>query len=54
MTARYRQLEHTSDIRVAILGKDLPELFANAAFCLFDILLDIAKVRETKTRSLSL
>lgn len=54
MTARYRQLEHTSDIRVAILGKDLPELFANAAFCLFDIMLDITKVRETVTRSLSL
>ncbi|UCG43185.1 MAG: archease [candidate division WOR-3 bacterium] len=54
MTARYRQLEHTSDIRVAILGKDLPELFSNAAFCLFDIMLDISKVRETKTRSLSL
>jgi SHS2 domain-containing protein len=54
VTARYRQLEHTSDIRVAILGKDLPELFANAAFCLFDIMLDINKVRQTRTRKLKL
>jgi SHS2 domain-containing protein len=54
VTARYRQLEHTSDIRVAILGKDLAELFANAAFCLFDIMLDITKVRETRTRKLKL
>ncbi len=54
MTARYRQLEHTSDIRVAILGKDLPELFANAAFCLFDIMLDITKVQKTRTRELKL
>ena len=54
MTARYRQLEHTSDIRVAILGKDLSELFANAAFCLFDIMLDISKVKQTRTRELKL
>lgn len=54
MTGRYRQLEHTSDIRVAILGEDLPGLFSNAAFCLFDIMLDVTMVGESETRTLRL
>ncbi len=40
----YRQLEHTSDIKVEIYGRDLPELFRHAAFCLFDLMLDMTKV----------
>lgn len=45
----YRQLEHTSDIKVEIYGRDLPELFCHAAFCLFDLMLDVTKV-EPKQR----
>lgn len=45
----YRQLEHTSDIKVEIHGADLAELFTNAATCLFDLILDIEKVQVTQS-----
>jgi len=50
----YRLLEHTSDIKVEIYGADLAELFANAAACLFDLILDIEKVRDTQSTPVSL
>jgi SHS2 domain-containing protein len=42
----WRRLEHTSDIKVEIAGRDLSELFTNAAACLFDLMLDRTRVRE--------
>jgi SHS2 domain-containing protein len=51
---RYRLLEHTSDIKVEIYGADLAELFTNAATCLFDLILDRKKVRETESVPVSL
>jgi SHS2 domain-containing protein len=50
----YRLLEHTSDIKVEIYGADLEELFTNAATCLFDLTLDLKKVRETRSVPVSL
>jgi len=50
----YRRLEHTSDIKVEIYGADLKELFTNAATCLFDLTLDLEKVRETQSVPVSL
>jgi len=50
----YRRLEHTSDVKVEIYGADLAELFTNAATCLFDLILDLKKVRETTSMPLSL
>ena len=50
----YRKLEHTSDIKVEIYGADLTELFTNAATCLFDLILDLKKVRETQSVPVSL
>lgn len=47
MSVPYRLLEHTSDVKVEIYGSDLSELFTNAAICLFDLILDQDKVRET-------
>jgi len=41
---KYRLLEHTADALVEIYGKNLDELFANAAFALFDQITDISKV----------
>ena len=54
MKLRYRLLEHTSDIKVEIYGADLAELFTNAATCLFDLILDRKKVRETESVPVSL
>ena len=38
---RYEQFPHTADIGVRVFGKDLKELFSNAAFAMFDILADL-------------
>ncbi|MCM8760807.1 MAG: archease [Candidatus Omnitrophica bacterium] len=38
---RYEQFPHTADIGVRVYGKDLKELFENAAFAMFDILADL-------------
>ena len=38
---RYEQFSHTADIGVRVYGKDVKELFENAAFAMFDIIADI-------------
>ena len=38
---RYEQFPHTADIGVRVFGKDLKELFANAAYAMFDIIADL-------------
>ncbi|MEO0082398.1 MAG: archease [candidate division WOR-3 bacterium] len=50
----YRLLDHTSDIKVEIYGHDLSELFTNAAFCLFDLMLDVGKVEPNREREVKL
>ena len=42
---RYCLLDHTADLRVQVRGRDLPDLFANAGFALFDLLTDVELVR---------
>lgn len=51
---RYQLLEHTADLRVAIYGKDLLELFRNAAFMLFDVMVDLRQVGEVLTQEVNL
>ena len=38
---RYEQFSHTADVGVRVYGKDIKELFENAAFAMFDIIADI-------------
>ena len=54
MNPPYRRLEHTSDVKVEIYGSDLAELFTNASTCLFDLILDRDRVRETVSQSIYL
>lgn len=42
---RYELLEHTADVMVRAKGKDLEECFANAAYALFDQMVDVSKVK---------
>ena len=49
----YRLLDHTADLRVEIRGRDLPELFANAALALFDLLTDRSRVRDAQRETVS-
>ena len=41
VTKRYELIEHTADIGVRVYGKDLKELFENAAYSMFDIIADL-------------
>jgi len=41
MMKRYEQFPHTADIGVRVYGREPKELFANAAFAMFDILADL-------------
>jgi len=47
---RYEFFDHTADIGIHIFGRSMPELFENAGFALFDIITDIAAVREQEVR----
>ena len=38
---RYEQFSHTADIGLRVFGKDLKELFENAAFAMFDTIADL-------------
>jgi SHS2 domain-containing protein len=41
---KYRLLEHTADAMVEVHGKTLGELFANAAYAMFDQMTDVKKI----------
>lgn len=41
---RYKLLEHTADAMVEVQGKDLGEMFGNAAYAMFDQITDLSKV----------
>jgi len=43
---RYETFDHTADLGVRVLGQSAEELFANAAYALFDLLTDLNRVRE--------
>lgn len=45
---RYRILNHSSDLSIKVSGKTQPELFANSAFALFDLMADLDKVQITE------
>ncbi len=42
--SKYILIDHTADIGIDVFGATLQELFANAAFALFDILTDLPVV----------
>lgn len=43
---RYELIDHPADVGIRIFGKDLKELFSNAATAMFEILADLRKVKE--------
>lgn len=49
---RYRLFDHTADLGVEIYGKTVNELFANAAFSVFDIITDLKHVTSTVERKI--
>ena len=50
---RYETLDHTADILVRCYGNTLEECFENAAYALFDQMLDVTKAKKTTRYSFS-
>ncbi len=51
---RYKLIEHTGDLAFVAYGKDVRELFQNAAFALFDVYADLSKVEENIERQVDI
>lgn len=51
---RYQPIPHTADIGFKVQGKDLAELFSNAAFALTDSMLLLSAAKPTETISVEL
>jgi SHS2 domain-containing protein len=47
---RYEEIDHTADIRLRVYGAGERELFANAAFALFDKMIALQNVRPSSAR----
>ena len=51
---RYEQIPHTADIALRVYGKDLKELFINAACGMFDIIADTEEIKSSVTIDINL
>lgn len=51
LTRNYEHIEHTADLALRIHGRDLEELFANAAHAMFSELVDLRLVAPNVRRS---
>ena len=49
---RYKLFDHTADLGVEIYGKTVKELFANAAFSVFDIMTNMKHITPTVERKI--
>ncbi|MFO7916764.1 MAG: archease [Anaerolineae bacterium] len=54
MTKRFEEIEHTADIALRVWGKDLAELFANAAYGMASQLTDVEEVSPTHEEEIAL
>lgn len=48
MTIPYERIEHTADLAIRVTGRDLLDLFANAAAALFDLMAEAPKVGDRR------
>ncbi|GAF71160.1 unnamed protein product, partial [marine sediment metagenome] len=51
---RYEQIPHTADIAIRVYGKDLKELFINAAYGMFDIIADLEGLKSSVSMDVNL
>ena len=54
MDKRFEEVEHTADIAIRVWGRDLAELFANAAYGMACQLADVATVERTVEHEIQL
>ena len=51
---RYELLEHTADVMVRCTGRDLEECFENAAYAMFDQIVDASRIENSVERIIRL
>jgi len=51
---RYEQIDHTADIALRVYGKNLKELFANAAYGMFDTIADLEGLKGSTSIDVNL
>ena len=50
---KYEYLPHTADVKFRAYGKTLEEAFANAAFALYNVMVDTKKVKAKATKKIA-
>lgn len=50
---KYEYLPHTADVKFRAYGKTLEEAFANAAFALYNVMVDTGKVKVKATKKIA-
>jgi len=53
MTSQYELIDHTADFGIHVVGKGPGELFARAAYALFDLITDMAVLEGRNKRKLT-
>ena len=51
---KYKLVDHTADIGIRVRAESREEVFAVAACAMFDLMVDLSKVKPTKTAKVSL
>ena len=51
MEQRYEMLEHAADVMVRCTGRDLEECFENAAYAMFDQVVDVSRIDDSVERT---
>ncbi len=53
-TMRYEMLDHAADVMVRCTGKTLEECFENAAYAMFDQVVDAERIEHSLTRQIEI
>ena len=51
---RYELLEHAADVMVRCTGRDLEECFENAAYAMFDQVVDASRIEESVEKTVNI
>ncbi len=51
---RFEEIEHTADLALRVYGRNLKELFANAAYGMFSLMAELEELEPTIKREISL
>ena len=54
MSERYQRLEHTADVMVKCNGSTLEECFENAAYAMFDQIVDVKRIDDVVERTIEI